>query len=81
MAGEKDKVKFVSGGAERNEMGEDQEHGSTDASTIESELERRIADMEDEGYEYPKRFGRRDYIFVGIAVALCVFAVVAGAFL
>jgi hypothetical protein len=62
-------------------MGEDRKYLPTEKSAIESELESRIAEMEQEGYEYPKRFGRHDYILVGAAVALCVFAVVAGAFL
>ncbi len=48
---------------------------------LDEELERRIAEMESDGYEFPKRFGKRDYIITVAVVAVCLVAVIAGGFI
>ena len=50
------------------------------AEAFEQQLEARIAAMEQPGYQFPARFGRKDYIAVAIVAAVClVFIVMGGA--
>ena len=48
---------------------------------LDAEIEKRIAEMEEPNYVFPKRFGRRDYIAVGATVLFCLAAVIIGAYL
>ncbi|MBQ1644527.1 MAG: hypothetical protein II103_08365 [Treponema sp.] len=48
---------------------------------FEKELEGRLALMEEDGYVFPKRFSRRDYIAVAFVAIVCVFGLVAGGIL
>lgn len=48
---------------------------------LDAEIEKRIAEMEEPNYVFPKRFGRMDYITVGATVLFCLAAVIIGAYL
>lgn len=45
---------------------------------FEQQLEARIAAMEQPGYQFPARFGRKDYISVAIAAAACLILIIIG---
>lgn len=45
------------------------------------EVEKRISEMENENYEFPKRFSKKDYIVTGIVILVCLVGVIAGAFI
>lgn len=47
---------------------------------LDAEIEKRIAEMEDPNYVFPKRFGRKDYIAVGATVLFCLASVIIGAY-
>ncbi len=42
------------------------------------EIEKRISEMESEDYEFPKRFGKRDYIILAVVCAVCLILIIAG---
>lgn len=42
------------------------------------EIEKRISEMESEDYEFPKRFGKRDYIIFAAVCAVCLILIIAG---
>ena len=44
-------------------------------------LENTISEMENESYEFPKRFSAKDYIVTGIVIFVCLIGVILGAFL
>lgn len=48
---------------------------------FEKELEGRLALMEEDGYGFPKRFSRRDYIVVALVAIVCLLGLVAGGIL
>ncbi len=45
---------------------------------FEKELEGRIALMEDDGYSFPKRFSKGDYLVAALVALVCAAALVAG---
>ena len=45
---------------------------------FEKELEGRISLMEEDGYVFPQRFSRRDYIAVAIVAFICAAGLIAG---
>ena len=44
-------------------------------------LKNTISEMENEDYEFPKRFSKKDYIITGIVVLICLAGIILGAFL
>ncbi len=53
----------------------------SDITELQSEIESRIAQMENENYEFPRRFSRKDYVFTAIVAAICLAAIIGGAFI
>ena len=51
---------------------------ATPDAEFERQLEERIAAMEKEGYQFPARFGRKDYVSVAVVAALCLVLIVIG---
>ena len=45
------------------------------------EVEKKISEMEDESYEFPKRFSKKDYIVTAIVILICLAGVIGGAFI
>lgn len=45
------------------------------------EIEKRISEMESEDYEFPKRFGKRDYIILTAVCAVCLILIIAGGYI
>lgn len=45
------------------------------------EVEKRISEMENETYEFPKRFSKKDYIVTVIVILVCLAGVIGGAFI
>ena len=45
------------------------------------EVEKKISEMEDESYEFPKRFSKKDYIITAIVIFVCLVGVILGAFI
>lgn len=45
------------------------------------EVENRIQKMENESYEFPKRFSKKDYIVTAIVIFVCLAGVIGGAFI
>ena len=45
------------------------------------EVEKKISEMEDESYEFPKRFSKKDYIVTAIVILICLAGVILGAFI
>lgn len=48
---------------------------------LDAEIEKRIAEMEGADYEFPERFGKKDYIIWAVVVVVCLVAVIAGAYI
>ena len=46
-----------------------------------NEVEKKISEMEDKSYEFPKRFSKKDYIVTAIAILVCLAGVIGGAFI
>ena len=44
------------------------------------EVEKRISEMENESYEFPRRFSKKDYIVTAIVILICLAGVIGGAF-
>ena len=45
------------------------------------DVEKKISEMEDETYEFPKRFSKKDYIVTAIVILICLVGVIGGAFI
>ena len=45
---------------------------------MDEDIKKRIETMEKEDYIFPKAFEKRDYIFTGIVILLCIAAVIWG---
>lgn len=45
------------------------------------EIEKRISEMETEDYEFPKKFGKKDYIVLAAVCAVCLILIIAGGFI
>ena len=45
------------------------------------EIESRIGEMESDEYEFPERFGKRDYIALGTVIAVSLIMLIIGAFI
>ena len=45
---------------------------------FERQLEERISAMEKDGYQFPPRMGKKDYISVAIVAAVCLVLIIAG---
>lgn len=45
------------------------------------EVEKKISEMEDESYEFPKRFSKKDYMVTAIVILICLAGVIGGAFI
>lgn len=48
---------------------------------LEQEINAKILEMEQECYVFPKRMGKKDYLFTLAIVALCLVGIIAGGFL
>lgn len=53
----------------------------TDLTELNDEIERRIAVMEEENYEFPRRFSKKDYIFTALVGVICLAFIIGGAFI
>ena len=51
---------------------------ATHDEEFERQLEERIAAMEKDGYQFPPRMGKKDYISVAIVAAVCLVLIIAG---
>ena len=73
---------IMQNGAHGKRMQEQNKFNTTarDSQTeaFEQQLEARIAAMEQPGYQFPARFGRKDYIAVAIVAAVCLVLIVMG---
>ncbi len=45
------------------------------------DIESRLSEMEKPQYEYPKRFSKRDYIFVAVVCIICLAGIIYGGFI
>ncbi len=45
---------------------------------FERQLEERITALEKPGYQFPARFGRKDYVSVAVVAAVCLVLIVIG---
>ncbi len=52
--------------------------GVPQADEFERQLEERIAAMEKDGYQFPPRMGKKDYISVAVVAAVCLVLIIAG---
>lgn len=48
---------------------------------LDQEIERRIERMEQKDFLFPKRFGRKDYLFAASVVLVCLFLVILGSWM
>lgn len=48
---------------------------------LNKEIESRICEMESDEYEFPERFGKRDYITLGTVVVISLIMLIIGAFI
>lgn len=48
---------------------------------MDTEIEKRLLEMERRDYIFSKRFGKRDYVVVGCIVVMCIAILVLGAYL
>lgn len=46
-----------------------------------NEIEQRIAQMESDDYQFPKRFSKKDYMVVVLVVIVCLVLIISGSFL
>lgn len=51
---------------------------ATQDEEFERQLEERIAAMEKDGYQFPPRMGKKDYISVAVVAAVCLVLIIAG---
>lgn len=54
---------------------------TTDLTELNAEIEKRIDEMEQPGYEFPRRFSRTDYISTFTVAFICLVLIIAGAFI
>lgn len=54
---------------------------TTDLAELNAEIERRIDEMEQTGYEFPRRFSKADYIGTFTVAFICLALIIAGAFI
>lgn len=52
-----------------------------DISQLDKEIENRIKTMESKDYKFAQRFSKKDYIITGVVVAICLVAIILGAFI
>ncbi len=52
-----------------------------DLTELNNEIERRIAEMEREDYEFPRRFSKADYILTAAVAVICLAFIIGGAFI
>ena len=50
-------------------------------SLLEQELHAKILEMEQEAYVFPKRMGKKDYLFTLAVVVVCLVGIITGGFL
>ena len=50
-----------------------------DINILEKKIEEKIAEMESPSYEFPKRFGKKEYIAVVVVAAICLTLILLGA--
>jgi len=55
--------------------------GEASMKALEEEILKRIEEMEQEDYEYPKRFNKRDYIIVGVVALVSLCIIILGGFI
>ena len=56
--------------------------GRTDyEEKLNKEIESRICEMESDEYEFPERFGKRDYIALGVVAVLSLAMLILGAYI
>ncbi|MGN0587442.1 MAG: hypothetical protein ACI4JF_09160 [Oscillospiraceae bacterium] len=48
---------------------------------LNAEIEKRISEMEQSDYVFPKRFGKRDYIILAAVAAVCLVMIIVGAYI
>lgn len=48
---------------------------------LNKEIESRICEMESDEYEFPERFGKRDYIALGTVALVSLIMLIVGAFI
>ncbi len=48
---------------------------------LNKEIESRICEMEGDEYEFPERFGKRDYIVLGVIAVLSLAMLILGAYI
>ncbi|MBQ8175965.1 MAG: hypothetical protein IJ035_02895 [Oscillospiraceae bacterium] len=48
---------------------------------LNEEIENRICEMESDEYDFPERFGRRDYIALGIVAFVSLLMLIIGAYI
>ena len=48
---------------------------------LNKEIESRICEMESDEYEFPERFGKRDYIVLGVVAVLSLAMIILGAYI
>ncbi len=53
---------------------------TTDIAELNAEIEKRIEEMEQPGYEFPRRFSKADYIVTFTVAFICLALIIAGAF-
>lgn len=64
----------------RKKKGLDKKHMDKQ-DTFYDELDKRITMMEQPGYPYPQRFGRRDFLLWGLVILICLAFLLLGAWL
>lgn len=50
-----------------------------DVDILEVKIKEKIAEMESPSYEFPKRFGKKEYIAVAVVAAVCLALILWGA--
>ena len=50
-----------------------------DIDILEEKIEEKIIEMESPSYEFPKRFGKKEYIAVAVVAAICLALILLGA--
>lgn len=55
--------------------------GIMELEKLYDDIESRLSEMEKPQYEYPKRFSKRDYIFVAVVCIICLAGIIYGGFI
>ena len=53
--------------------------GNEDIDILEEKIEEKIIEMESPSYEFPERFGKKEYIAVVVVAAICLTLILLGA--